>query len=223
MPSFAERAQSQRDTVPLKRQLRPFRPAAATIPVSPFLRAPSSGLCLAYRSDRPRERAHRAGMVRRRTPSAAPNLHCQDHIDAVVREDEATGAGFRRDRDGYRAHSRATVAAMNPAESECTILVFVSGSPDNIGVRATVPFTTWSGFGFASCVKNVESTESFGQGCHRTKSGVTGRPGSILLEATRTPTDATAPAVPCWFPCRRREIRERAVLQRLRPVPRGPE
>src|SRR5947199_5688633 len=87
----------------------------------------------------------------------------------------------------------ATVAAMNPAESECTILVFVSGSPGSMGVRATVPFTIRSGFGFASCVKNVESTEDFGHGCQRTRSGVTGRPGSILVLATSTPTEATGP------------------------------
>src|SRR4051794_28798063 len=67
-----------------------------------------------------------------------------------------------------------TVAAIKPAESECTILVLLNGSPARIGARATVPFTMRSGLGFASCVKKLESTDAFDQGCQRTMSGVRG-------------------------------------------------
>src|SRR5205807_5622918 len=70
--------------------------------------------------------------------------------------------------------------------------MFVNGSPERIDARATVPFTIWSEFGLASCVRKVESTDDFGQFCQRTISGITGLPGSMLLEATSTPTVETA-------------------------------
>ncbi len=110
-----------------------------------------------------------------------------DHVDTVVRQDEAAGAGCNRDlgRHGTLADGSS---AERMRDEESAIFSRRSGSPSKTGRRTTTPVSSVSASGRVEEVMKPSTMLPSGQGIQRMEVSSSLAPTGKFLAETRTST-----------------------------------
>ena len=110
------------------------------------------------------------------------------HVDPVVGQDEAAGAGFRRDLGRDRPHAGGQDRRHEARAVGLDQLASRIGSPVTKGVRAIEPASCWMASGRSLLRMKFGPAAAAGQTCHWMSFGDTTWPMPISALATRTST-----------------------------------